>query len=275
MKERVRKKYGDVPTSDEEKEHKKEKKKETTKRKIKQEDIDAARPALITHQVKNLKIDLSSNVVEMAEKSRKRTMKTKNVKRITKKEKTETNKDVKTDLIDSESASDEEEKKAKIRAILQWENRVVASNPDLSDDSDVEKESSSSSAHTAQFSNPFYNSIIKPYVKKHEAAKSKSRKRRKESNGQNVSDSEGSVTDGSSSRSTTPEPVTESKSDLGPRRTSCRSAKRKIRTYKESEEQSDGDISIDESDCEDKSYDPKKERSHNQVLNLSEGSDLD
>lgn len=276
VKERVRKKYGDVSMSDEEEEWKKDEKKEVTKRKIKQEDIDAVRPTLVTHEVKNLQIDLSSNVVEMAEKSRKRTMKTKNVKRSIKKENPKRPINAKTDLGDSESASDEEEKKEKIRAILQWGDRTVASNPDLSDDSDVEKVSHpSTSAHTDQLSNPFYNSIIKPSLKKYKNVKSESRKRRKETCGQTFSGSERSVTSASTSRSTTPEPDLESTSELKPRRTSLRNVKRKIKTYKENEEHSEGDISIDESDYEDRSYDPKKEISHKEASKLSDLSDLE
>ncbi|XP_045603640.1 DNA repair protein complementing XP-C cells [Procambarus clarkii] len=280
VKERVREKYGTGSQSDEEEEEKivkekMEEKKKSTKRKITQEDIAAAKP-LITHTIRNLRIDLSSNVVEMARKSRNRTMKTKNcVKRDFTKNKT--NKDSMTDLVgtDKESESDNEQKKEKIRAILQWGNKTVMHNPDLSDDSDMENDSQpSSSKSPIKFSDSFYNSKIKTSIRKQGKPKSKSKSVTIESESQNPSDSE-CETAVSSSRSTTPEPDARKVSKLALRRTSRRSTKKNIKTYKESEQESEGDISIDESDCDDKSYDPKKEmkRADEQVLNLSEGSE--
>ncbi|XP_042234474.1 DNA repair protein complementing XP-C cells homolog [Homarus americanus] len=285
VKERVREMYGNVAPSDEEEDQKETetakktseaKEKDTPRRKIKQEDIDAVRPPLITHQVRNLNIDLSSNVVEMAKKSRKRTMKTKNsIKRVvSKKGKTEntTGKDVKTEQVEEdneESESDVEEKKAKIRAILQWGNKTVTANPDLSDDSDEERQSRPSSSHVGvPFSDPFYT-----VGEKQGQVKNKSGKGRKKSQAQEPSDCEEHVTSRSTSRSTTPEP------DLGKagcRRLSRRSAKQKIKTYKESDGENEGYISIDESDCEDKTYNPLKEKkAATHVLNLSEESNSD
>lgn len=289
VKERVRKKYGNTSQSDEEEKQMQketvpkkmeEKKKEITKRKIKQKDIDAIQPPLITHQINtSLSIDFSSSVVEMAEKSRRRTMTTKNsVKRDFIKRKM-TDKDNKNDLPDSDSENelDDDKKKEKIRAILQWGNEAVMPMPDLSDDSDVERDSQPSS-HVAglQFSNPFHSSKIKASMRKQGDSKgSKLRKRTKESTKQNSSDSE-CVTDVSTSRSTTPEPKVENVSNLGYRRTSRRFTKQKVKTYKESEGESGADISVDESDCEDKSYDPKKgERIGTHVLNMNEGSETD
>lgn len=278
VRERVRDQYGgNHPSDDDEKqvsakktETKKkgeDKKKKVTKRKIKQEDIDAARPPpMVTHQVPNLAIDLNSSVVEMAKKSRQTNMR-KHSAAIQKEESMGNSKfeQVKNDVMkesSSESESDQEEKKEKIRAILQWGTKGAATNPDLSDDSDRETgmDDLSPSLTSVASSNPYYNAVIQPKVEDYRKRKKKLGKLREIQ--EHPSDSEEDELSASSSRSTTPEPSMSEK-NLGPRRTSSRSLKLKVQTYKESEGESSEDISVDESDCEDKSYDPQKERKIN------------
>lgn len=276
VRERVRDRYGDdFPSDDDKKQtstkkkienNKKaeDKKKEPPKRKIKQEDIDAAQPPpMVTHQVKNLSIDLTSNVVEMAKKSRKRTMKT-HSPAIEKEENMKNKEDeqVKSKTMNensSENESDEEEKKEKIRAILQWGTKGATSNPDLSDDSDREARTDdwSPSPISAASSNPYFSAVIQPTVDRHRKRKNNSGKLR--GTRKSASESDDNELSSPSSRSTTPETVV-NESDVGPRRTSHRSTKRKVQTYKESEGESSEDISVDESDCDDKAYDPQKEK---------------
>lgn len=241
-----------------------------SKRKITQADIDAQReeirnvdamqsleetqPINITHPIRNLRIDLSSDVVEMAKKSRDRTMQTKNVvKKIGKKREVGKKKDVKEKntgelegISDDEVESDQEEKKEKIRAILNWGTTAVASNPDLSDDSETENEPQSSTKRPQELSSPLVSSIVKAKVKR--VKKERGRVSSKINEGES---------DSLSSRSTTPEPETSTQNKSKLRRISSRrSVQKKPGTYMESE----GEISLDSSDCDDRSYNPCKEK---------------
>ncbi|KAK3871922.1 hypothetical protein Pcinc_022959 [Petrolisthes cinctipes] len=249
-----------------------EKQSKPKSKKITQADIDAQRedinvdsnqsqedkqPTNITHPIKNLRIDFTSDVVEMAKKSRAKAMHSKNaVKKVVKKREGGKKQNVKEkkagelEELSDEVESDQEHKKEKIRAILNWSTSAVTSNPDLSDDSETENEPQSSSRQPQQLSNPFFASIINPTLKrvKKEQGKIKSK---------SYGEMEESGSDSLSSRSTTPEPETSTLNVPKARRLSSRrSVQKKTKTYLESE----SDISLDSSDCEDRSYNPRKEK---------------
>lgn len=160
---------------------------------------------------------------------------------------------------DSSDETDEEEKREKIRAVLQWGSKDVPTNPNLSDDSDIEGDSRPS---CSKFSS--LNNIMHANKSFHSNEQKKKKPKRKSENYakfENHDESSSSAT----SYSTTPEPNADDITDLKPRRFSRRSTKK---TYAESDD-NEGDISIDESDVEDKSYNPLKEREKT-TLNLSE-----
>lgn len=283
IKERVREKYGrSSPADDEEREEMKKIAKEikkeeeenevasssagAVKRKIKQEDIDAARPPLITHHVKNMKIDWCSNVVEMAKKSKKKIAKPRNPAKkknpVTEKKVLPASQENQSKALsvsleaDSDSETDEEEKKAKIRAILDWGTKVVETNPDLSDDSENEGEKKSSNFLSSD-THPFYDSVIKPMK---DNVKKKQQKVNIKGKRKSLDELEDGMSSASTSRSTSPEPDIKDIKDKGSRRTSRRSHLQKKVTYKENEEESDEDISLDESDSGDHLYEPLKSK---------------
>ncbi|XP_050739957.1 DNA repair protein complementing XP-C cells homolog [Eriocheir sinensis] len=237
----------------------------------------AGKPPLITHHVKNLSIDLTSNVVEMAKRSRQKLMKSKNTaKRREKRRKEDVagggggGGRVKEDqggvqgLSEESEASDEELKKEKIRAILNWGTESKVKGPNLSDDSadeDDDDDSADDSTTPPNLDPPlnrFRGFTDQPKQPKQPKTKRKYAGRK--------SDSESEVeSDASTSRSTTPEPV--GASVEGTRRVSARTAKRKVTSYQEKkkkkeeeeeEEEEEEDLSDDESDFEDKSYIPEK-----------------
>lgn len=283
IKERVREKYGrSSPADDEEREEMKKIAKEikkeeeenevasssagAVKRKIKQEDIDAARPPLITHHVKNMKIDWCSNIVEMAKKSKKKIAKPRNPAKkknpVTEKKVLPASQENQSKALsvsleaDSDSETDEEEKKAKIRAILDWGTKVVETNPDLSDDSENEGEKKSSNFLSSD-THPFYDSVIKPMK---DNVKKKQQKVNIKGKRKSLDELEDGMSSASTSRSTSPEPDIKYIKDKGSRRTSRRSHLQKKVTYKENEEESDEDISLDESDSGDHLYEPLKSK---------------
>ncbi|XP_064083445.1 DNA repair protein complementing XP-C cells homolog [Macrobrachium nipponense] len=272
VRERVREKYGTYEVPEDEAEDKSESEtkakvkkvraNEENKTKVTQADIDAARPPLVTHSVKNLQIDLTSNVVEMAQASRRSTMKTKNARRAKPvKEKAKSSQlPVAGEgcLGDSSDETDEEEKKEKIRAILQWGTKSANAASNLSDDSDCEEDAKPSCSKFESALNTFVNSSHFNAVKKLEN-RQKKRGRRASSDLDEESDS------GRSSRSTTPEVDVKDMSDIAPRRVPRRSVTQKTVMYEESDE---GDISLGESDLEDKTFDPVKVKSGG--LNLSD-----
>ncbi|XP_047484452.1 DNA repair protein complementing XP-C cells homolog [Penaeus chinensis] len=284
IKERVREKYGrSSPSDDEEMEERKKIAKEIKKeeeesevastsagagkRKIKQEDIDAARPPLITHHVKNMKIDWCSNVVEMAKKSKKRTVRPRNPAKkkdpVTEKKVLPSSRENQSKALSvsleagSDSETDEEEKKAKIRAILDWGTKVVEANPDLSDDSENEGEKKSSSNFLSSDTHPFYDSVRKPMK---DNVKKKKQKVNVKGRRKSLDEQEDGMSSASTSHSTTPEPDIKDTKDKGSRRASRRSHLQKKVTYRESEEESDEDISLDESDSGDHLYEPLKSK---------------
>ncbi len=265
------------------------------KRKIKQSDIDAlntekevkkedledaggsqdsednapstSRPPLITHHVRNLSIDLTSNVVDMAHKSRQRMMKTKNTAKKREKKKkgggtggekgtAAGGKEEKGTLrgLSDDSDTDEEVKKEKIRAILNWGTENKNTGPNLSD-SDENKDSDDDE-EVQNPSSPFQGFPHNPERKKWSLHTERRVVKREESD-------EEEEEDVSTSRSTTPE--MDLSADEGKRRVSRRSVKRKVRNYKEEEgeDEEESDISLDESDFEDKSYVPELKKKRN------------
>ncbi|CAL4161170.1 unnamed protein product, partial [Meganyctiphanes norvegica] len=303
LKERVRERYGKMTPEELEEEELKqleaeERKREVEKKRIKQSDLDAAvpqdeaesRPQMVTHHVPQFKIDLTCSVVEMAKRSREFSMKSKNSirkktvrrKESVKNEKSSTEVSAASDVkaqaevstLDSdEEEEDPEEKKARIRSILNWGKEITA-NPELSEDSDNEnsKDSSSGGLDFSGFlspkrdsSHPYHSTISKAVSTAKGKLKKQVRKRKKSGLEEAVA----------SDRSTTPEPEMVEHSSKE-RRQPRRSAIQK-KTYKESEEESEADISIDESDCDDKTYNPKKDKFANtkfvETIELSEESD--
>lgn len=272
VRERVREKYGsyEVPEDKAEDESESENKakvkkvraNEENKTKVTQADIDAARPPLVTHSVKNLQIDLTSNVVEMAKASRRSTMKTKNARKAKPaKEKAKSSQLPLAGegcLDDSSDETDEEEKKEKIRAILQWGTKSGNAASNLSDDSDCEGDSKPSCSKFESALNTFVNSS-------HFSAVKKLGNRQKKRGQRSSSDLDEESDSGRSSRSTTPEVDMKDVSDVAPRRVPRRSVAQKTVKYEESDE---GDISLGESDVEDKTFDPLKVKSGG--LNLSD-----
>ncbi|KAK7007050.1 hypothetical protein SK128_023605 [Halocaridina rubra] len=268
IRDRVQKKYGNALVADEEaaaakednpqgiKQKSKGKSKSvenmTVKRKVTQDDINAARTH--TTEKTDMKIDLTSSVVEMAKASRKKAMKTSNAVRreVLKNDAISHPLGMREKLDDSSDETDEEEKKQKIRAILQWGSAAVTSSPDLSDDSDVEGKAHSSVSRISLLNKLYIDKDrSSPVVR----AKSKTKKRGRNSKMKMDNDDEESSLSDLSNRSTTPELCDNSPLDTGRRRLSRRSLNKKTVVYNEGDEDED-DISISESDIEDKTYNP-------------------
>ncbi|XP_068212328.1 DNA repair protein complementing XP-C cells homolog [Palaemon carinicauda] len=265
VRERVRENYGSYEVLEEEAEEdksekeekkgvKKGKANEQKKAKVTQADIDAERPSLLPQRSRNLDIDLTSNVVDMAKASRRSTMKSTN----SRKAKSEKEIDkllqranvTESCLGDSSDETDEEEKKEKIRAILKWGTKSANAAPNLSDDSECEDDSKPS---CSKFESSLSTVLNSPHFK----AFKKKQQRKKVKGEESGSDLDEEIISAGSSRSTTPEACAMDVSDVAPRRVPRRSAKQKAVKYEESDE-GEGDISLDESDLEDKTFNPLK-----------------
>ena len=279
VKNHVREKYGTGRESDDEDKNIKKtikatskgggagKSKKAPKKKIKQGDIDAARAEKKPEPVQ-LGIDLTSDTVEMAKKSLKDAISGGMTSKsddcldpniIPKPE------DIIADS-DEEVKETEEEKKIKLQKILAWNDSKVGSAMDLSDDSDDEdgvKQEKKVLTSFKQSEAELHadNSALKELIKT--PTEQLKTNESSPSDLENLSDSETLPIQPKKKKMIKKKKsainmTTVVRSDAVNRRSSCRlsrASKTKATNYKESEE---SDVSLGESDLEDKTYKPEE-----------------
>ncbi|KAF2362646.1 Rad4 beta-hairpin domain 3 [Trinorchestia longiramus] len=250
-----------------------------SKKKIKQADIDAQRPG--TEEKVQLGVDLSSDTVAMARKSYKDSLSSRGVVRSRKTAEDEALAAIvpkKEDLIldsDEEVKETEEEKKEKLRKILAWNNSKLGSLPELSDDSDAEGSDCSPSMKTSKPGTPVdpgieingskpsrkvvssdsdSNDNYQPSGKKNPSAPVKPKKSVKKGEWKSkLSLSGGLRKQKVKVESELSDEQNETQTKASGRPSRRRTVVKKSISYKESE---DSDISLDESDLDDKTYKP-------------------
>lgn len=253
LKDRLKERYGVITPQDDFKETKNES--VETKKKIKQKDLDSISSHLITHAVPNLKIDFTS---EVASKTLNKKLGKVNSRQI--KTKLHSNRGGEAseniNAISSSNSEDEatlEEKRERIRTILRWNPDSVSKSlePALSDASENEETTTNPKQKLPSMKPRLGNKLTKGSSLK---LANLTRKRSNKFSFSSESESD-------------PEETTAISPKRRPRRN--RNTKTAVK-YAESDDQSEPDISLDESDTGDKAYSPPPEVAKPRISLLSE-----